>query len=182
MSHSSSPPQSAAIDPAVGLRWRSGDALRRLAGAFAIGLGAAMASGALLFAALPHDNLNHVLLLSHLASGMLALAFFAFFVVLHWRDCKEPLLHLVHPFRLYRQRRGDPHAAKRMLGYALMWPVLLVMLSGLLISLPAVAYLAGWPQTLPYGAHDALQKLHLWLTPILPLVLALHFANKEKSR
>lgn len=162
----------------VGVRWRDSDAMRRLAGALMIDLGVAMATGLALMFDFRHDAFLHLLVAVHLASGALALFFFTAFVAWHWRDCRETLARLLFPFLLLH-RKDDPYALRRLQGYLLMWPMLGVLATGLLIALPAVAYLAGNPQTLPYGLSESLRLGHRWLSLLLPLAMWGHLARKK---
>lgn len=162
------------------LRWRTRDTSRHLVQGFIGALAIATVTGLLLWLRLGHNHLVQVLLLSHLAAGLLALLFFVPFIVIHWRDGREPLRHLLWPFPLIAELRWDAYAGKRLLGHAFMWSLALVLLSGLIVALPAVAYLAGYPVTLPYGGHVGLLRGHAWLT--LPLLVCLwcHLPKEDR--
>lgn len=163
------------------LLWRTRDTGRQLLNAFVASFAIALATGALLYCRLGHGNLVQVLLIAHLGAGALALFFFLPFAVIHWRDGREPLLHLVWPFRLIAEWQWDEVARRRLIGHALLWLLALVLLSGLVVALPAVAYLAGHPVTLPYGGHRWLLQIHTWATPALLLTLFLHFPRKDRQ-
>lgn len=165
----------------VRLDWRTRDTSRHLLLAFIASFGIALATGALLWLRLGHNNLVQVLLLTHLAAGLLALFFFIPFIVIHWRDGREPLLHLIFPFRLFAEWHWDLLARRRLIGHGLLWSLAPVLFSGLLVAAPAIAYLAGHPVTLPYGAHVWLLRLHLWLTPLVLLFLAFHLPREDRQ-
>lgn len=162
------------------LIWRTRDSTRHLLHAFTVSFAIALTTGALLFTRIGHGNLVQVLLLAHLAAGALSLFFFVPFVVIHWRDGREPLLHLVFPFRLVAEWRRDPCARHRLIGHALLWLTMLVLLSGLVVILPAFAFLGGHPATLPLGTHRWLLDLHAWATPALIAIFFLHFPLKKR--
>lgn len=173
-------PASPADNAAARLLWRTRDTARHLLLAFVASFAVALATSALLFVGLGHGNLVQVLLLTHLAAGLLALFFFVPFVVIHWRDGREPLVHLIFPFRLLPEWRWDIVARRRLIGHALLWLLLPVLVSGLAVVLPAVAYLAGRPATLPYGGQYWLLQIHLWTTPLVLVALVLHFPRKDR--
>lgn len=163
------------------LCWRTRDTARHLLLAFIASFAIALTSSALLWLKLGHGNFVQVLLITHLVSGLLALFFFVPFVVIHWRDGREPLLHLIFPFRLLAEVRWDSLARHRLLGHALLWALAIVLLSGLVVVLPALAYLSGRPVTLPYGGHVWLLQIHLWATPALLLFLVLHLPKEDRQ-
>lgn len=163
------------------LCWRTRDTTRTLANALMVALAITLVSGLLLWLPQRHDNLAQVLLLTHLCAGVVALILTLPFVILHWRDGREPLRHLCWPLPLVRAARVDAIAGKRLLGLGLLWSLAIVLLSGLGISLPALAYLGGRPLTWPYGLAQSLLDSHRLLT--LPLLLALfwHLPRENKS-
>jgi hypothetical protein len=163
------------------LRWRTRDTARHLLLAFIASFAIALTSGALLWVKLGHGNFVQVLLVTHLVSGLLALFFFVPFVAIHWRDGREPLLHMIFPFRLLTEARRDHLARHRLLGHGLLWTLAIVLLSGLVVMLPALAYLAGRPVTLPYGGHVRLLQIHVWATPALLLFLLLHLPKEDRQ-
>lgn len=162
------------------LRWRTRDTSRHLMQGFTGAFAIACCTGLLLWLNFGHGNFIQLLLLTHLAAGALSCLMFLPFIIIHWRDGREPLLHLLWPFRLIPELQWDAYARKRLIGHALMWLLTLVLISGLLVSLPALAYLAGRPLTLPYGVHLSLLRPHAWLT--LPLLISLiwHLPKKER--
>lgn len=165
----------------AGLQWRTRETSRHLVQGFIGAFAISTVTGLLLWLRVGHANLVQVLLLAHLAAGVLTLLFFVPFIVVHWQDGREPLLHLLWPFPLIREIRRDAYAGKRLIGHAFMWSLIVVLLAGLIVALPAVAYLAGYPVTLPYGGHVGLLQAHRWLT--LPLLLGLlwHLPKKDRS-
>lgn len=172
------PPSTAAMGE---LRWRTRDTSRHLLQGFIAAFAIAAVTGGLLLVDIGHGNLIQVLLLSHLAAGLLTLFFFIPFVVTHWRDGGEPLRHLIWPFALIGDMSRDRFARQRLIGHGLLWSLAAVLLSGLIVMLPAIAYLAGWPATLPYGGHVDLLRIHVWLT--LPLLGALlgHLPREDRA-
>lgn len=163
------------------LNWRTHDTTRHLLFAFLGAFAGALVTGVLLWLDVGHAHLTQVLIVAHLAAGVLALAFFVPFVVVHWRDGKEPLVHLVLPLRLLAEWRWDVLARRRLVGHALMWSLALLIVSGCVVAAPALLYLAGYPLTLPYGAHVWLLDAHRWLTPLPLVALAAHFPMEERS-
>ncbi len=174
------PPSPLLPSAEAALHWRTRDTTRHLLQGFIGAFAIAAVTGGLLVLDIGHGDLIQVMLLSHLAAGLLALVFFVPFIVTHWRDGHEPLRHLVWPFRLLGELRRDVYARQRLIGHALLWSLALVLLSGLIVMLPAIAYLAGWPATLPYGSHVGLLAAHTWLT--LPLLTGLWFHLPREDR
>lgn len=173
-------PTSALLNTDAALRWRTRDTSRHLLQGFIGAFAIATVTGGLLFLRIGHGNLVQVLLFGHLAAGLLAFMFFIPFIVTHWRDGREPLRHLVWPFPLIAELRWDAYARKRLIGHGFMWSLLLVLLSGLIVALPSVAYLAGWPATLPYGSHVGLLRAHAWLMPPLLAGLFFHLPHEDR--
>lgn len=163
------------------LLWRTRDTSRHLAQGMTGALIITLITGGALWLRLGHGNLIQLLLLVHLASGVLATLFFLPFIVIHWQDGREPLLHLIWPFRLLREVKWDAYARKRLVGHAFLWVVLLVVLSGLVTAAPAVAYLAGHPVPLPYGGHVPLLAIHRWLTLAVFAGLLWHLPKEERQ-
>lgn len=162
------------------LRWRTRDTARQLLLGFVTALAIAAATGLLLWLRVGHGNFIQVLLTGHLVAGMLALIFFLPFVVIHWRDGREPLRHLFYPFRLIAAMAHDACARRRLIGHGLLWSMLAVLASGVLVSLPAIAYLAAAPQTLPYGGHVWLLRIHDGACIPLLILLCLHFPGEDR--
>lgn len=162
------------------LRWRTRDTSRHLMQGFAGAFAIACCTGLMLWLNVGHGNFIQLLLLTHLAAGTLSFLMFVPFIIIHWRDGREPLRHLLWPFSLIPELQWDAYARKRLVGHTLMWLLGLVLISGLLVSLPAIAYLAGRPVTLPYGAHVSLLRPHAWLT--LPLLISLVWHLPKKVR
>lgn len=175
------PPQSSLLTSDAALRWRTRDTSRHLIQGFIGAFAIAAVTGLLLWLPVGHGNLVQVLLLTHLTAGVMTVLFFIPFIVIHWRDGREPLMHLIWPFRLIREVRWDVYAGKRLIGHGFMWSLLIVVFSGLIIALPAIAYLAGYPLTLPYGGHVPLLKAHRWLTVPLLICLWWHLPKKDRS-
>lgn len=173
--------QTPALTADAGLKWRTRDTSRHLVQGFISAAAIAAITGLLLWLRVGHASLVQVLLLTHLAAGVLTLLFFTPFIVIHWQDGREPLRHLLWPFPLIREIRWDAYAGKRLIGHAFMWALIVVLFSGLVVTLPAIAYLAGYPVTLPYGGHVGLLEAHRWLTPPLLLCLLWHLPKKERS-
>lgn len=165
----------------AGLKWRTRDTSRHLVQGFINASAITAITGLLLWLRVGHANFVQVLLLTHLAAGILTLLFFIPFIVIHWQDGREPLRHLIWPFPLIREIRWDAYAGKRLIGHAFMWSLIIVLLSGLIVTLPAVAYLAGYPVTLPYGGHVGLLQAHRWVSLPLLLCLLWHLPKKDRS-
>lgn len=163
------------------LRWRTHDTSRNLAQGLCGALAIALVSGLALWTRLGHGNLVQVLLLVHLAAGALAFLLFLPFIVIHWRDGREPLRHLLWPFPLIAEWQWDAYARKRLIGHAFLWLFVAVAVSGLVIAAPAILYLAGHPLTLPYGGHAPLLALHRWLTLVLLVAFVWHLPKKARS-
>lgn len=162
------------------LPWRTREATRHLLLAATTSLGVTAATGLGLLAGSDNDNLVALLLLPHLASGVLALILFTPFVIIHWRDGREPLLHLLVPFRLLLAPPGTPFLRQRLLGHLLLWSLGLVLLSGVVSTVPALAYLADEPFTLPYGGQDMLMHVHRWVSLPLAVSVLLHYPRTPR--
>jgi hypothetical protein len=166
---------------AARLIWRTRDASRHLLFAFVVSLGIVCASALVLLLSPSHDTVVLAALTVHLMAGTLALLFFAPFLLSHLRDGEEPLRDLLMPWRLLATCRRDPLVRHRLFGHTLMWSLAVVLGSGSVVALPALAYLAGHPLTLPYGAHRQILDVHLWMSAALVVVLLMHFPWKERS-
>lgn len=163
------------------LQWRTRATTRQLLLAMLTSFAIALSSGSLLWLAIGHDNFRQLLLVTHLTAGLLACVFAIPFVILHWRDGGEPWPHLFLPGLLFGALRRDPSARLRLLGIALLWNLVIVLGSGLIVMLPAIAYLAGEAKTLPYGAHVWLLQLHRWPTLLLLALLFLHMPKEDRA-
>lgn len=166
---------------ALGLAWRTRATTRELLHALAVALAIACFTGGGLWLDPAHDGVHQVMLLSHLAAGALTAILFAAFAAIHLRDGREPPACIVLPLLLLPRLRGDRFARRRLVGHGLLWALGLVLLSGLVIAAPGLAYLAGRPQTLPYGMHVWLLDLHRWATPAVAAGLAWHLPWGERA-
>ncbi|MDR1661943.1 MAG: hypothetical protein LBR95_05905 [Azoarcus sp.] len=171
-----------AADAADGLlAWRTRESSRHLLMSTVYSLGIACATGIALLLPLENGNLVLLALVAHLTSGALALVFFIPFLFVHLSDGKEPVLHLVMPWRLlHRLYRGEP-LYHRLLGYLLMWCSILTIVTGLAIAAPALSYLAGRAAILPYGVGPALLRVHLTFSGLLVFFVLLHFPKRALS-
>jgi hypothetical protein len=147
-------------------------------------LGIAAATGVLLLLPLPNAHLTLLTLVAHLVSGLLAGVFFLPFLFVHLKDGRERLRHLFMPWKLRRRiYLGETHH-HRLLGYILTLGVAIVLLTGLAIALPAIAYLAGhpvtWLRVIPseWGGHSLILKIHLGVSVLLIVALLLHFPKR----
>ena len=154
--------------PAAVLPWRTREATRHLLLAATTSLGVTAATGLGLQAGSDNDNLVAMLLLPHLAAGVLALILFT------------PLLHLLAPFRLLMAEPDTPFLRQRLLGHLLLWSLGLVLLSGVVSVVPAIAYLLGDPFTLPYGTQDLLMQVHRWGSLLLAVAAVLHYPRTTR--
>jgi hypothetical protein len=164
------------------LPWRTKAASRHLLMAMIYSLAITAATGVILLLPLKNEHLTLIALVMHLVSGALALLFFLPFLLTHLKDGREPFWNLFLPWRLlHRLYRGES-LYHRLLGYSLMWSILLVFVSGICIMAPAIAYLLGRPMTLlPYGGHAFILKVHLGAFAFLFLFLVLHFPKRSLS-
>ena len=163
------------------LVWRTRESSRHLLMAMIYSLGIACATGIALLLPLENGHLTLVALVAHLVSGALALVFFIPFLFVHLSDGREPIRHLVMPWRLlHRLYKGEP-LYHRVLGYMLMWCLLLVLATGLAIAAPAIFYLAGQPSILPYGVGPALLRVHFTFSGLLVFFMLLHFPKRALS-
>lgn len=163
------------------LVWRTRESSRHLLMALVYSLGIACATGLALLLPLRNGHLTLIALVAHLVSGALALLFFVPFLFAHLRDGKEPLWHLVMPWRLLRRVFRDETPGHRLRGYSLMWCACLATLSGVLIAAPAFAYLAGHPFVPPFGTSAVLLTTHRVSSALLFVFLLLHFPKKASS-
>jgi hypothetical protein len=165
--------------------WRTRESSRHLLMATVYSLGVAGATGVLLLLPLANSHITLLALAAHLTSGALAGMFFIPFLFIHLKDGREPLHHLFMPWRLRRRiYLGETHH-HRLLGFILTLSVVVVLLTGLVIALPAVAFLAGRPVTLlefipsKWGGHSGLLSLHLGASSLLIVALLLHFPKRK---
>lgn len=163
------------------LTWRTRESSRHLLMAMVYSLAIVAATGVVLLLPLSNEHLTLVALATHLTSGLLALIFFIPFLLIHLKDGREPLAHIVMPWRLMHTASRNESIYHRLLGYALMWCLWLVFLSGLAIAFPALAYLLNHPMTLPYGGHATLLLAHSGVSLLLLLALLLHFPKRALS-
>lgn len=170
-----------ALANVIALQWRTRETTHQLLHAFIAGFGIALASGVLLWLDAGGAALTQVLLVVHLVAGVLGVIFFVVFLGAHLKDGREPWQTLLFPLRLVPELRWDPYARKRLHGHALMWCNVLLLVSGLVIAAPALAYLLGKPATLPYGASHWLLRLHEAATPLALLLMLLHVPAQEKK-
>lgn len=167
--------------PGEHLQWRTRATARHLRQAFVTGLAITLTSGLLLWLKIGHAYWHQTVLVSHLMAGVLTLFFFIPFIIGHWLDGDEPWHHLFFPFALLAARHKEALGRHRLLGIGLLWALTSVLLSGLVIILPAFSYLGGRPFTLPYGSHVWLLQIHLWMTPVVIALLILHMPREDKS-
>ncbi|GHT89796.1 hypothetical protein AGMMS49545_01070 [Betaproteobacteria bacterium] len=173
---------SAAPASGAALTWRTRESSRHLLMAMVYSLAIAGATGVLLLLPLRNEHLTLMALVAHLTSGALAFMFFIPFLFIHLKDGREPLVHIVMPWRLLHTARRHEPLYHRLLGYALMWCLLLVFLSGLAIAFPALAYLANHPMTLlPYGGHALLLLAHSGVSLLILPALLFHFPKRALS-
>ncbi|MDR2093107.1 MAG: hypothetical protein LBP58_07320 [Azoarcus sp.] len=144
-------------------------------------LGIACATGIALLLPLGNGHLVLVTLVAHLVSGVLALVFFIPFLFVHLRDGRELFRHLVMPWRLLHQLYKNEPLYHRLLGYFLMWCLVLTIVTGLGIASPAISYLSGRAAILPYGVGPALLRLHFTFSGLLVFFVLLHFPKKVRS-
>lgn len=164
------------------LRWRTRDATRHLLEAFIGGFGISLVTGVLLWLDVGGTALAQVMLITHLVAGTLGLLLFIAYLYAHLKDGRESWKNLLFPLRLIPEIRWDRYAAKRLHGHGLMWANWLVLLSGLVIALPAVFYLVGHPTwMLPYGSSRWLTWIHDAFTVVVLALLVLHFPAKDKK-
>lgn len=165
----------------VALRWRTRDSTRHMLEAFIGGFGISLVTGVLLWLDVGGTDLAQVMLIVHLVAGTLGLFFFIPYVFAHIQDGKEPWLNLLFPFRLIPEIRWEPYAAKRLHGHLLMWANWLVLLSGVVLATPGALYLAGYPETLPYGASAWLLWIHDAFTVAILALMVFHFPRKDRK-
>jgi hypothetical protein len=157
---------------------RTRESSRNLLMSMVYSFGIACATGIVLLLPFGNEHLVLVALVAHLVSGALALVFFIPFLFAHLSGAKEPLLHLVMPWRLlHRLYKGEP-LYHRLLGYFLMWCLTLTIATGLAIAAPAISYLSGQPAILPYGVGPALLRLHFTFSGLFVFFVLLHFPKR----
>lgn len=164
---------------AIPLRWRTRETTRHLLEACLASVALCLVTAVPLWLDAGDANLLQVLLVTHLAAGTLGLFFLIPYLASHLKDGREPWKDLLWPFRLIPELRWEPYAAKRLHGHALMWGLLVVFASGLLLSAPALLYLAGVPRTLPYGGGAWLLRIHEWATAAAVALMLLHIPARE---
>jgi hypothetical protein len=181
-----SPPESSLPESPL-IPWRTKESSRHLLMAMVYSLGVASATGLLLLLPLPNPHVTLLALAAHLTSGALAGIFFIPFLLIHLKDGREPLHHLLMPWRLRRRIYAGETHHHRLQGYLLTIGIGLVFLTGLVIALPALAFLAGRPITLlefipsEWGGHSGLLSLHRGASILLVVALLLHFPKQRLS-
>lgn len=114
--------------------------------AFAAMFGVALMSG-LFYYLVPHDlnwHVSQASLLLHLATGTVAVVAFTTYVVAHQREQEGRSLLLIAPWLAIRRTEGETRwrHRQRLWGYALTWTTMLVVTSGVLVSLPGMLWFA----------------------------------------
>lgn len=164
------------------ISWRTRDTTRHLLEAFIGGFGISLVTGILLWLDVGGTALAQVMLITHLVAGTLGLLLFIPYIYAHLKDGREPWKNILFPLRLIPEIGWDAYAGKRLHGHGLMWANWLVLLSGLVIALPGVFYLAGYPTwILPYGSNRWLTWIHDAFTIVIVALLLLHFPAKDKK-
>lgn len=165
--------------PAPALVWHSREASQHLLHGWTTALGIALASGLLLLLDVGGGHTRQVLLVAHLVAGGLGAILFPAYLAAHIKDGGDGWGMLVGRFR---RPPGDASQARaRRSGPVLAWSTLVVLASGLSISVPALFYLAGTPRLLPYGLSADLLNLHLGATAVLAALLTRHLPWRPRS-
>ena len=124
----------------------------------------------------PHDinwNASQIVLVLHIAGGLISLILFVPFFVLHQRAKEQPVWMLLVPWMMKREADERPqHLNQRRLGHVLTWVLLAVYGTGLLISLPGLLFYWGTVWMQGYATSQLLSDVHFWaslvLIPLLP--------------
>lgn len=175
-------PDTAAPAPRpVALSWRTRDTTRHLLEAYIGSFGISLVTGVLLWFKVGGENLANVMLITHLAAGTLGLLFFVPYLFAHLKDGKEPWRTLLWPFGLLADWQWERIARLRFTGHMLMWTNWVLLLSGVVITAPAILHLMGDSITLPYGLSAILLGWHDLTTVLVLVVMAYHFPPKDRK-
>ncbi|MCC6222613.1 MAG: hypothetical protein IT201_03870 [Thermoleophilia bacterium] len=135
----------------------------------------------------PHGinwNAAQVMLIAHIALGVLAFVALAPFVVAHQRHQDGSSLLLLAPW-LRRWRRGAGAAEahpQRLVGHALHWSLLLVVASGVFVAVPGLLFYAGAVWLLTYESYQVGNAVHLGLTVVALGLMLLHWRLLRRLR
>ncbi len=158
---------------------------RLFLGTFAALFGIALGGG-LYYFAVPRDfhwGVAQAVLLLHIASGVLALAVLVPFVVAHHRYQEGRSRFLLAPW-LIRRRHGTREGlscARRLVGHALHWSIVVVIASGVFVALPGILFYAGVVWLLGYEAYQVGNAIHLGFSLLAVGLIVLHWHRLRRS-
>ena len=128
-------------------------------------------------------NASQIVLVLHIAGGVMSLILLAAFFVLHQRALEQPLWMLLAPWKLEQETDEESrHFNQRCVGHVVTWILLTVYGTGLLISLPGLLFALGTVWMQGYAASQLLGDFHAWATLALIPLLLVHMLWIARSR
>lgn len=151
---------------------------------FIAALAVAMVTG-LWYWLVPRDlnwQVSQIMLVLHLLSGGLSLFTALVFIGLHLRQMLLRWWQLLWPPALCRSGEPSPmQRSQRLAGWLLTLLVLLVLLTGVLLSLPGLLFYPGVVWMQGYEFSQLLLWVHRLAALLLPLPLLVHFLWNARS-
>lgn len=132
---------------------------------FGVSFGIALATGFYYYLTPPGLNwtVSQGALLVHSLVGAVALGCFVPFVIKHQRAIEGRSLWLLTPWLALKRSRSESNQRfrQRFIGHALTWCLVIVGISGLLVTVPAWLWLAGIVWLPGYAAYTLSNLVHL---------------------
>ncbi len=127
-------------------------------------------------------NASQAALWIHLLSGFIGFFFIIPYILNHHKDKGEDTLNLILFWRAFRRhaQESDWSYQQRIYGHILNWVMALLGLSGLIIALPAILWLAGIVWLPGYLVYQIGNLIHLGLALIALAFIGFHIARKRK--
>lgn len=180
----SSTDMSTGLSISANIQNRAAQSINRYLLPFMVLCAIALVSG-LFYYLVPHDwnwTASHAALWIHILTGMACILFLVPYVLAHHKEKGEATLNLIFVWRAFRRRgnESDWSHQQRICGHVLNWLMALLGLSGLVIALPGVLWLAGVVWLPGYWVYRVGNLIHLGLALIALAFIGIHIARKRK--
>lgn len=129
-------------------------------------------------------NVSQAALWIHLVSGVAGFGFLIPYVRYHYKQKGEETRNLLLLWRAFRRREAETDWTyqQRMFGHILNWLMALLGLSGLLLTVPGILWLAGVVWMAGYPAYQIANLTHLGLALAALAFIGFHVARKRKRK
>lgn len=152
--------------------------LTSMLSAFLITFSVSIISGAW-YLFVPHEinwNASQIILLLHLAGGVMSFMFFVIYFILHQKDKEQKLSNFILPWSLRKEPdEEDKHFKQRILGIVLTWLMLIIYTSGFILAIPGAVFYLGYVWVYSFDQLMLLDGTHALATLALVPVLLIHF-------